>query len=609
MNIDCIRVFLFLVFLQVIAVNIACSDSNKTLRDVGDVGHQSDGDQADVTADQDIREDEGRHIAQLVVLPRTIAMAPTGVVQASIKGYDSRGVELELEAGQVVWEVEDPQVATVDQSGKITGLQTGTTQLLASAQEAVDSVEVHVKRVEHIEIIPNGGEVALGTPLQLELRAYSADGARLPVGTQGVWASDPDEIAEVDSNGVLNSQNPGMVEVQVTLGALQAAAEFRVEVKFRSMHCKGTFCCMTSTQSDMYCWGRMGSGSEDNPGMFFMESSITKIETDLEFISYDWEALAGWGALCGLTELGIVYCWGTNFYKMVGREDFLAIYETPQELETEVHFQDIAMGTGAACGLTFEGDLYCWGAKPFYGYSTMGVSPENARAQPYLVVEGPFTEFRMSNGVICLLGLDSRWSCIGDDLFGLIGDDGTGVSQLTAISAPEPLVDVLPPNSPSGAAYCGLNSKRRVYCWGSNLYQTLGHPPAADGSVLITQAPQPTLWDLRFSELRGNSHSSRYCGLNMGVTAIACWGSNFGPGTRGCGLGPRVSSALKSTYIPQYIDGLPEDIVDFSVTDSGGCALTEGGDIWCWGLYGDGSLVREDAFDFCEQSPQRVSTF
>lgn len=609
MNVHSIRVFLFVLLLQGVAGTFGCSDSNNTPKDVADVGYKIDADREDITADQDIREDEDQRVVQVVLLPRTIELAPSGVVHASVKGYDSSGIEMELEAGQVVWQVEDPQVATVDQNGNITGVQTGTTQLLVSVQEVVDSVEVHVKPVDRIEIIPDGGEVALGTPLQLELRAYSEDGARLSIGTQGIWTSDPHEIAEVDSNGVLNSQNPGMIEVQASLGDMQAQAEFRVEVKFESLHCKGTFCCMTSTQSDMYCWGQMGSGSGNNSGMFFMRSAVTKIETDLEFISYDWEGLAGWGVLCGLTETGAAYCWGTNFFRMVGKEDYLATYEIPQELETDLRFQDIALGLGAACGLTFDGDLYCWGAKPFYGMGTNEVSQENASAEPYLVAEGPFTEFRMSSRVICLRGLDSRWSCIGNDLFGLIGDDGSGVSHLISLNGPEPLVDVWPPSSPSGATYCGLNSKNRVYCWGSNLYQTLGHPPAADGSVLITETPQPTQWDLKISDLRGNRHATRYCGFNMGATGIVCWGMNFSSGSHGCGLGPSVSSALESSYLPQHIDGLPEDIIDFSLTDSGGCALTEGGDIWCWGLYGDGSLIREDTFDFCEQSPQRISTF
>jgi len=596
MRLQLSRYFVFLL-LQTIVGAYACQDEADQTTELLDTDYQ------DIPSKPDAKDESVEQVAQLVIMPRAIALALGGELVANVAAYNASGVR--MNGVQVTWQTDDPQVATVDPEGLVTGVQVGVTQLNVRFQDVVDSVEIHVKAVNRLEIVPNGGEIGLGEPVQLELRAYAENHEQLSVGAGVRWESTPNEIAEVGSNGIVNSYNPGIVQVLASIGDRQAMAEFHVEVKFDSMRCRANFCCMRSTQSEMYCWGSMDNGDTGNfTGLFDMREKPTRIETDLDFVSYDWRN----GTICGLMESGEVYCWGMNYWKTVGKEDIYTVYIEPQRLETDLRFQEIGMTFGTACGLAVDGDLYCWGAKPFYFLGIGDSIPITLHARPYLLAEGPFTKLRTSDSVICLQGQDTHWSCIGHVFDGILGDDGSSESHLTPIDTSIAFLDLWPPNSFEGA-FCGLSFKNEVYCWSDHYIPALGRSRTTFESQEDRHLPKATDWEFEFSSLRGNYNvSNRFCGRNMEETGILCWGSNQVRLRHGCGLGPRVHPSLQGSYRLQFIDGMPEDLVDYGVTRNGGCGLTEGGDIWCWGLF-NGSLIRDDQFVECEQWPERVSTF
>jgi len=165
---------------------------------------------------------------------------------------------------------------------------------------------------------------------------------------------------------------------------------------------------------------------------------------------------------------------------------------------------------------------------------------------------------------------------------------GPGIATITATSegqaASETVgFDVVTYSTHGLGAHCGLSISGAAYCWGEGSYGSLG-----DSSTLSNPTPVAVRQgDLTFAALSaGGQHT---CALT-GSGVAYCWGLNvygeLGTGQNaGC---VNYQDGACRTLTPKAVAGG----LTFSTIEAGGlhtCALTAGGDAYCWGhnAYGE----------------------
>ena len=115
--------------------------------------------------------------------------------------------------------------------------------------------------------------------------------------------------------------------------------------------------CGLDIRGAAYCCGpehqrvRLGDGST------VTRSVPTRVATSLRFISIT----AGGPHSCGLTAIGIAYCWGANSHGELG-DGGVEPHFTPARVVGDLRFVQIVAGGSHTCGLTSAGTAYCWGA-------------------------------------------------------------------------------------------------------------------------------------------------------------------------------------------------------------------------------------------------------
>ncbi|MCI6553539.1 MAG: Ig-like domain-containing protein [Lachnospiraceae bacterium] len=134
------------------------------------------------------------------------------------------------------WTSSAPEVASVDQEGRVTGLGEGTTQIRATAGEvsAVCEVTVEAEETEPekvpvtaIQLNMEMLELSLGENRLLTAETEPA-GATEPV----VWITSDSRTAEVDDTGMVRGMDPGTALITAAAGSVSASCRVTVTFPF-----------------------------------------------------------------------------------------------------------------------------------------------------------------------------------------------------------------------------------------------------------------------------------------------------------------------------------------------------------------------------------------
>jgi alpha-tubulin suppressor-like RCC1 family protein len=134
---------------------------------------------------------------------------------------------------------------------------------------------------------------------------------------------------------------------------------------------------------------------------------------------------------------------------------------------------------------------------------------------------------------------------------------------------------------------CGLTSDGTAWCWGRNVEGQLGAPSAEScAGVSCAMAAVEVTGGLHFRSIEaGNGHT---CAVTLGGEAF-CWGLNswgqLGDGTRTGTVAP-VRAAPGLTFSSVSLDHLQT------------CGVTTSGDVYCWGA-NDNRQLGDDAATTC----------
>lgn len=199
----------------------------------------------------------------------------------------------------------------------------------------------------------------------------------------------------------------------------------------------------------------------------------------------------------------------------------------------------LSVTTGLSCAVTTDGALRCWG----------DLASRLVVEQPR---EGPFAAVRLSRQFACGLTDGGSVDCWGADWVDTAGFP-TDLASISVAGFP---------------VFCGTTSDHQAKCWLMEEYwrSAPGAPDLKEqerewADELVAGAPVGVVARI---ETRG----LQACALSLDG-AFRCWGSQYESFGRGA---------------PE------EDVLDFSIDGSVGCAILSGNIPKCWGLAADAEL-------------------
>jgi alpha-tubulin suppressor-like RCC1 family protein len=201
----------------------------------------------------------------------------------------------------------------------------------------------------------------------------------------------------------------------------------------------------------------------------------------------------GLGDSCGLDPAGVAYCWGSEV--ALGNTDVALAPEeqcgytvppfygrcshVPVPVAGGHTFTSLTAGQSHVCGLTAEGQVYCWGTNES-GQLGSGDTLYAATPVPAVLSE-PARAVATGSGFTCAIGISGQAYCWGLSHVGQTGSGSTAVA-------------VLVPAAVAGAAKyqtisageshaCGLRFSGELDCWGSNYAGELGSGDLENSAV------------------------------------------------------------------------------------------------------------------------------
>jgi len=357
-------------------------------------------------------------------------------------------------------------------------------------------------------------------------------------------------------DGTTTSRQSG-VQVQNLINA--------VEITAGAIH----NCALTSLGS-VVCWGgnhfgQLGDGTTTSRSLPTTVVGLTSGVTSLS---------AGRHHSCAVVS-GIAKCWGNNTYGVLG-DGTTTSRRTPTDvIGLGSNVASISAGNNHTCALDAARRLLCWG---YNSDGQLGDGSTENRLTPVFTNGLDPGVLSMSTGSnrSCAVSGDGLMHCWGNNASGQIGDgtttDRTSPAQVIGIEDVS-LITL-------GSDHTCATSAAGTFCWGANEYGRLG-----DGSTSQRNSPTPVLGEN--SDVIAIAAGGRHSCLVAADHRVRCWGDG-----RVGQLGDDVVYQFAS---PTPVTGLDADMVDIASGAGHSCALSNTGEVRCWGSnvwgqLGDGTL-------------------
>ncbi len=522
-------------------------------------------------------------------------------VRAEVRDRDGALIET---LDQPRWRVLEEAVARWD-GEHVEALSPGVTTLEAISDDGLSaSAPLEVFGLSELVIEPALRTLRVDEPLQLSVSAKDDDGAPVLIEpTQVQWSVQNARLAQISEAGELVALRPSdQLIVRVEVAGYMAQATFNAALFYTAFKCESIWCCGLIQSGAAFC---MGTNSEGQLGDGTQTPSYVPIRVDTTE-RFD-SLLMSFERVCALTSQGEAWCWGRNVWGELGDGTFVS-RSRPVPVNTMLRFNQLVASGWTTCGLTLDGAVYCWGQAPMSTDTVDYLRNVGPRASapvtafPVLIEAGDFDELRGGNETICARSASTeRWSCMGTNRLGSLGNGTTqGSSSLVEMAGDQLLVDI----KPGFVSGCGLDASGLVWCWGGQIEGRLGRfvtPIDGPGATNdFSAVPIRTGWNERFEMI--DHGGATMCGVTRGEE-VKCWGSN----ASGCALGQPLTLPYSEQL--QTVSGLPKEPSRITMGLYMGCALGESsGQVYCWGLQD-----AENPFDAgqgpCQPDAQRLPDY
>jgi alpha-tubulin suppressor-like RCC1 family protein len=282
---------------------------------------------------------------------------------------------------------------------------------------------------------------------------------------------------------------------------------------------------------------------------------------------------------CALLTDGTVQCWGYNEFGSVGDGTFTD-RANPTDVVGLLDFEAVHLDVGnyTSCVALTDGGARCWGAGDAF---KLGDGTFWEHSPVPVVVQGlqdAVIQVAVAHESVCALLVDGRVTCWGEGgLDSSTGSAGDPQKQFPGLT--DPLA--APAVALAGGAgyfwpdgYCALLATGRVQCW--------GHYPG-NGS---DYSDVPALVALGSARAVAVDRTGENGCVIIDDGTLRCWGEND-QGQLGIGF------SGSPIYLPITVSGI-DDVIAVAIGGDGApeegedgshmmCALTAGGDVYCWG--------------------------
>lgn len=292
------------------------------------------------------------------------------------------------------------------------------------------------------------------------------------------------------------------------LSPVQVVQEGR---RFVSIHAGNSHTCALDDTGDAYCWGNGGSGRLGNGS-----TTTSRLPVPVSGGHKFMQLATGRLYNCGLTTAGDAYCWGSNVWGQLG-DGTDENRSEPVAVLGGLKFSWIAAGWFHTCGVTTDGDTYCWGAQN-NGKLGNGDPESGMVTEPTKILgDHRFVKVYAATQHTCGLTAEGEAWCWGSNLWGRIGD-GTEDNTLepVRVAGGHRFVDL----SLNLYHSCGITIEGKAYCWGSQNKGKIGNGLTA-GSTAVTEPAQVVDIDGFVQIVNGGDHS---CAVTA-AGRVYCWGS------------------------------------------------------------------------------------
>ena len=332
-----------------------------------------------------------------------------------------------------------------------------------------------------------------------------------------------------------------LIATSGTVPAGTSAAFDVVLFAFAAVSAGGDHACALTTVGDAVCWGDNSVGQLGDASAVSSTGPV-RVAGGLRFAE-----LTGNGGdhTCGLTDDGEAYCWGENAMGQLG-DGTKTNSNVPVRAAGSLVFTSLDAGGFHTCGVTTGAEAYCWGsnaALSLEGYALGGPTTE--------LCDNPDAPYR-----------GDVWPCSPSPV---AVSGGLSFLSITA----------------GQWTSCGIAVSGETYCWGWNQFYELGN-----GTDVDATAPTLVAGGLAFDHVTlGAIHT---CGL-VGENAY-CWGG----GSRTVNFGYLGIGSFDPSSTPSAVVG---GLSLSQLAPSGGniiysftCGITGDGDAYCWGANRKGAL-------------------
>ncbi|MEW5916751.1 MAG: Ig-like domain-containing protein [Gemmatimonadota bacterium] len=153
-------------------------------------------------------------VASVEVSPSTVSVEPGGSTQLSAIPKSSTGAQL---SRTVTWSSDAPAIASVTQTGLVSGVADGTATITATAEGRSGSATVTVRTPVASVVVtpPNVSMIVGGNPVQLQAATLGANGTPLQ-GRAVTWTSSNPAAATVSQTGLVTSVAVGTATITAT---------------------------------------------------------------------------------------------------------------------------------------------------------------------------------------------------------------------------------------------------------------------------------------------------------------------------------------------------------------------------------------------------------
>lgn len=406
----------------------------------------------------------------------------------------------------VRWQSSNPSIASVDSTGRVIFVSTGSATITASSTYRTATVSITALGRE-LTAVSNGRNFSCGTARlgrlycwgagsigQLANQADSLCFGEIPMeasqacAIQALRSSASSteflQIATGESTGCgINSQRLlfcwGSSQWGTVGNGTLATAYFApvpatvLSERFESLDGGGDHMCALTTQGFAYCWGRDDFGQLGDTLLVNSTTPIPVVGPDgLMATRLRFSSIAAGGShTCGVEAgTGTAWCWGDGSSGQRG-DGTTEVRQRPRRVQSDERFRQISADSTHTCAVTESNALYCWGGNAF---GQLGVGGTAQRNTPTLVGNG-YSQVAAGASFTCALTVGGSINCWGNNRYGQLG---RGEGTPTGIrDTPAPISIARSYRSVTAGARhaCAIDSESQTWCWGSNIFGALGN--------------------------------------------------------------------------------------------------------------------------------------